>query len=162
MSTGNTHSMNPTNLDELAAEKDVAAKALKLVAELQREVAFLKQEVEDITHIANDKLAAEHLAKINHPVAAVAAMMFALNNMAEEPFVFMDMWLEGDFDFIKSQWDNVPDAVFATGQTTAEQERDELVRLFVKWWLHPDYDNTDYFNEVMKNCPTAVRVLEGA
>lgn len=44
------------------------------------------------------------------PYAAVAAIEFALKD--DDGLIFLQLWHEGDFDTIRAEWENVPDAVF--------------------------------------------------
>lgn len=44
------------------------------------------------------------------PNAAVAAIEYALSD--DDPMAFLRNWLQGDFDVLRREWDNVPDEVF--------------------------------------------------
>lgn len=48
----------------------------------------------------------------DHPCAAVAAIQYALDHQDECPMEFLRSWFHGDFDVIRKEWPDVPDAVF--------------------------------------------------
>lgn len=41
---------------------------------------------------------------------AVAAIKYALAN--DEPAAFLQLWMQGEFDALRKEWDNIPEAVF--------------------------------------------------
>ncbi len=43
-------------------------------------------------------------------VSALAAIDFALKD--EDGLIFLRLWNEGEFDVIRTEWENVPDEVF--------------------------------------------------
>lgn len=47
---------------------------------------------------------------------AIAAIAYAFK--AEEGLAFLDAWLHGDFDLIREQWPEAPDAAFQVGSST--------------------------------------------
>lgn len=46
------------------------------------------------------------------PDPALAALTYAFENPSEEPLEFLRCWYDGDFQAIRDEWENVPDAVF--------------------------------------------------
>lgn len=50
--------------------------------------------------------------KLKEANPALEAIRYALDNGSEEPMTFLELWLHGDFEKIRENWDNVPDAVF--------------------------------------------------
>lgn len=46
------------------------------------------------------------------PNPAVAAIEYAITHSSESPIEFLNCWMHGDFDVLRKDWENVPDAVF--------------------------------------------------
>lgn len=63
--------------------------------------------------------------RIRDNTAALAAMEFMLNPECECPMEFLRCWNEGNFDAIRDEWPEAPEAVFVGAEVTSPGQAEQ-------------------------------------
>ncbi|PKO59272.1 MAG: hypothetical protein CVU24_15675, partial [Betaproteobacteria bacterium HGW-Betaproteobacteria-18] len=104
----------------MAAHQGTTPKALAVYYEdVHQELAPLARDLEASWFYPTKTI--NHKGQLMSSNSAVAAIAFALNASTECSMEFLRCWFQGDFDAVRREWPEAPDAVFVGADPLHQQ-----------------------------------------